>query len=168
MIHLLKTKLKEKDTTFSHFKVFPNANFTPLKKNSSFSPQWKAQATVAKDQLIICTIWSRGERYHFIFRGELAHTCTHPRRGSNTNFRIPPVSSNPPPPSHKPTHKPLYVYIHPHTLLTFTHTHKQLQKVSLDPFLDLLQFFLRDMSYHVTKSDSKCFTWVMFWFMSSL
>lgn len=67
------------------------------------APSGKEHGRVVEDQLIICTIWSRGKRYHFIFRNERtrARTCTHPLWGSNTISEYPLCL-----PIHLPLHTP--------------------------------------------------------------
>lgn len=55
-------------------------------------PPGRAQARELEDRLVICTIWSRGKRYHFIFRGR-RHSRSHmltPAERKQFHFRIPP------------------------------------------------------------------------------
>lgn len=103
--------------------------------DGSFIPPGRAQGRGLKDQLVICTIWSQGKEYHFIFRGKKAralahaHTCSHLLRGSNSISGCPPVSSNPPPPTN---------FLHAYC---FTNLYMSTQMFALSPSISLLIFF---------------------------
>lgn len=144
---LLKTRLRVKDTRFPPlFFCFLNINLTPLNENKT--PLGKAHARVVEDELIICTIWSRGTRYHFIFREErscaLIHTSTHLLRGSNTISRRPPTSFQ----STSP-----FTHLQPFKC-TQTKDYKKLILIHSWSILFVVTIILWDMSHHVTKSDS--------------
>lgn len=104
--------------------------------DGSFIPPGRAQGRGLKDQLVICTIWSRGKEYHFIFRGKKALALAHAHTCWEEAIPFPDA------PLCLPIHLPRQTFYTHTASQTFTWAHRCLLSLPLSLFWFFFWFFI--------------------------